>query len=496
MKRNALRLFLMLCLAPLSVVAQNKDFSPLYPIGGMCDNMVAAERIHYMDSLLNDYYTKLRYPTKKDTAELNVYNFKPHEVPRYSPREYEERLKKIPSEIPLDYNEKVQTFIDLYAVRKRQLTSRILGRQSIYFPIIEEIFYREDLPMELKYVAVIESALHPKAVSPASAVGLWQFMHATGRMYDLNLNTYIDERMDPYKATVAAAGYLRDLHKIYNNWHLAIAAYNCGPGRVNYAIRRSGGNTDFWELMKYLPRETASYVPAFIAATYVLNYPAEHNLYPIYDDFSFQVDSMKIENRKLSLDQIAAASNSDPELLQRLNPELRRGVVPNLPKPYVLRVPEQTAYYFRLYGTDMLKTPEEMERERLATMKQIKHLVVRGESPEGIAAAYSVKESDLREWNNISRRWVYPDEELVIYVPKEYEVNPLIVEAQKQARRDFDARGGQAPEIASKVHRVQKGDTLWKIAERYDTSLDELLSINGLRRNAVLHPGQKIKVGG
>lgn len=452
------------------------------------DDLVDTSVIAHLDSMLQQFHNRLHYGPKGDTAFLNKYNFGPTDVPRYSPQVIRDRLREVPAVMPMDYNPKVQAFIDLYTVHKRQLTSRLLGLQQVYFPMIEEIFYREGLPIEMKYLAVIESALNPKAVSRANAVGLWQFMLPTGRMYGLEVNSLVDERMDPYKSTVAAAKYLKDLYGMYNDWQLAIAAYNCGPGRVNYAIRRTGLR-NFWKLWPYLPRETASYVPTFIAATYALKYATEHHLYPVRYNFSYAQDTLNIARMQVSLDDLAREAGGDPEHLARLNPELRRGVVPYQSTPYSVRVPLQVAEYYRRGGMDSLMARSRATQQTLAQRSTINYVVRKGDSPESIAERFDVPEDSLRAWNRLRTEFVHPGQKLRLLVRPEIASTYAPPKAPATAKR-----GGAKPAPNGQVHRVQEGDSLWTIATRYRTTVDELVSLNNLSRNSVLRIGQEIRL--
>lgn len=257
---------------------------------------------------------------------------------------YIERLKAIPSIMEMNYNSIVKRYIELYTVKKRKQVEYMLGLGKYYFPIFEDVLDAEQMPIELKYLPVIESALNPRAFSRAGASGLWQFMFSTGKMYGLDGNSLVDERRDPLKATHAAAKYLKNLYGIYGDWSLVIAAYNCGPGNVNKAIRRSGGKRDYWAIYPFLPRETRGYVPAFIAATYTMTYYAEHKICPANIQFPLATDTIHTTNR-MSLQQIAAILGQDVEVLRNLNPQYRRDIIPGS-KDYTVCLPSSAVNGF------------------------------------------------------------------------------------------------------------------------------------------------------
>jgi membrane-bound lytic murein transglycosylase D len=476
------------------------------------DSIIVPETIQIMDSLLDDWYFKLKYPTRQDSIVMNRYRYAPYEVPVFEPNVYAERLKQLCTIFPMDYNAKVQSFIDLYAVRKRNLTSRLLGLQHIYFPIIEEIFHAYGLPLELKYLAVIESAFNPHAVSPARATGLWQFMYGTGKDYGLAIDNYVDERKDPYKSTHAAAKYLLDLYRIYNDWQLVIAAYNSGPGRVNRAIKLCNGNSNFWEISKYLPRETASYVPAFIGASYVMNYPVEHNLYPIWSDFTYQQDSFRVY-KEMSLERFAAITGAPLEELQLLNPELIRGIIPARPNGYNLRMPRNIADKLAM-RPQILDTI--LPADTLVEVKKlVYHTVLPGETMGSIATKYKVPVASLFAWNKINSSYLRVGQTLALYINVK-KPNTVIDEKTNYQKGDKEHSSLQNKSSISnndyrvvlasnnvaglpqpRIYKVQHGDTLWSIAQRFSRSgvtVEKLLAMNNLSRRSILQKGQVLKI--
>ena len=284
-----------------------------------------------LDSLLNLYMSK-NYLGEDNDCRMKDIN------PVFEKEVYIDRLKRIPSIIEMPYNEVVQKFIDRYSGRLRHSISYMLGASNFYMPIFEEALETYGLPLELKYLPVIESALNPTAVSRVGATGLWQFMLATGKRYGLEVNTLVDERRDPIKASYAAANYLSDLYKVFGDWNLVIAAYNCGPDQINKAIHRSKGSKDYWQIYPYLPKETRGYVPAFIAANYIMTYYCEHNICPMTTRLPAKTDTVMV-SRNVHLEQIAAVCNIDIEQLRTLNPAYRRDIVPGATKMSAVRLP-------------------------------------------------------------------------------------------------------------------------------------------------------------
>ena len=297
-----------------------------------------------LDSLLNLYMSKTYL---SGTNDCNMKD----ENPVFTKEEYIERLSRIPSVMEMAYNDVVQKFIDRYSGRLRYSVSYMLGAANFYMPIFEEALEAYKLPLELKYLPIIESALNPKAVSRVGATGLWQFMIGTGKQYGLEVNSLVDERRDPVKSSYAAARYLKALYKVFGDWNLVIAAYNCGPENINKAIRRAraakginkddaitAADKDYWHIYPYLPAETRGYVPAFIAASYIMTYYCEHNICPMTTRLPAQTDTVVV-NKNVHIEQIAAVLSLDADMIRSLNPEFRRDVIPGLTKPYAIRLP-------------------------------------------------------------------------------------------------------------------------------------------------------------
>lgn len=284
-----------------------------------------------LDSLLNLYMSKTYLSEDSDCNMRNV-------NPTYTKEEYINRLSRLPTVMEMVYNEVVQKFIDRYSGRLRHSISYMLGASNFYIPIFEEALEVYQLPLELKYLPVIESALNPKAVSRVGATGLWQFMIGTGKQYGLQVNSHVDERRDPVKSSYAAARYLRDLYKVFGDWNLVIAAYNCGPENITKAIHRAKGEKDYWRIYPYLPKETRGYVPAFIAANYIMTYYSQHNICPMTTRLPAKTDTVMV-SRNVHLEQVAEVVGINIDLLRSLNPMYRRDVIPGASEPLPLRLP-------------------------------------------------------------------------------------------------------------------------------------------------------------
>ena len=331
--------------------------------------------------------------------------------PTVSDSVYMDRLKRLPALIEMPYNEIVRELIEMYATRLRQKVAFMVSAYNLYMPIFEEALDLYDLPLELKYLPVIESALNPLASSPQGAVGLWQFMLPTGKVYGLKTTSLVDERRDPVKSTRAAARYLKDLYDIYHDWNLVIAAYNCGPGLINKAIRRAGGEKDFWALYNYLPATTRGYVPAFIAANYIMNYYCEHNISPMDMNMPESTDTLHI-SRPLSLQQVAAVCNIHIEQLRALNPEFKKDIIPGNEGTYALRLPTPSVSTFidredsiYSYKADTYigrrTTVSVKDNTRNTSGKATYHKIRNGETLGSIAAKYGVSVAQLRRLNGI-----------------------------------------------------------------------------------------------
>lgn len=471
--------------------------------------------------------------------------------------EYIDRLSRIPSTIEMPYNSEVRKYIDMYVVKKRTLVEAMLGMSLYYMPIFEQALEAEGLPLELKYLPVIESALDPVAKSPVGAAGLWQFMVRTGKGLGLEVNSLVDERLDPYKSSEMAAKYLKELHSIYNDWSLAIAAYNCGPGKVNQALRRAGGTgKDFWQVYAFLPKETRGYVPAFIAANYIMTYFKYHNISPALARKPIVVDTVQV-NRRIHFNQIANVLNIPVEALRVLNPQYRKDVIPGNTRPYTLALPSQQICSFimsedSIFISDAAKYQPRQVVEPL--MEQVSsdengvytyetktvtkyHKVRRGENLGKIARKYGVTTSSIKKANGMKsnsltagkKLKIVTTEKVKVYKPVEEDSPEEIaaadslalqaaladdepeekpVPATKPEPKKKEVVKKEEPKAKEKVeekpkakketaapstHVVKSGESLYLIAKKYGITINELKKANSITDNKI-KPGLKLTI--
>lgn len=444
------------------------------------------------DSLLNIWYAhRMASEDQLEDFDMDSIRFQsdvPDEV-------YIERLKKMNSFITLPYNEIVKNYIILYSEKMPTKMSHMLGLCQYYMPIFEETFNRYDLPEELKAMAVIESAMNPLAVSRAGAKGMWQFMYSTAKMYGLQIDSFVDERLDPVKSADAAARYLQDAYAIFGDWNLAIASYNCGAGNVNKAIRRSGGKRAFWDIWPYLPRETRGYVPAFVGALYAMTYHKEHGIKPEAVQMPVHVDTFKI-NKQLHLKQVAELTGAPLEELKNLNPQYRHEIIPGNSKEYILRLPYTYTNSFIEYE-DSVYTHKYDEFFNPATIKKIQ------DGGDGERIVYRVKEGDylgriasrhrctvaqIKRWNGLKSNNIRVGQRLVIYKggggPSNSAVSTSSGSSTSTGSRSASPTG---------IYTVKSGDTLSGIATRHGVTVAQLKQWNNLTSNNI-KIGQKLKV--
>ncbi len=461
-----------------------------------------------IDSLFTDWRNSMIDPEDTD--------HNPTGYPEYSDSVYQQRLLDMSQDmvIEMPFNSIVRNYIKVYTERGRKSSAEILGKLDYYMPIFETELDKAGLPMELRCVPIIESALRPRAYSRAGASGLWQFVYSTGKMYHLDVNSYVDERRDPIKATQQAVKYFEDLYAIYKDWFLVIAAYNCGPGNVNKAIRRSGGKRDYWAIYYYLPRETRGYVPAFIAANYLLNYSSEHNIQPTPSYMPMFTDTVNV-NKPLNLNQVSEVMGINIDLLRELNPQYRLDIIPGSEKKqYTMILPgTSSADYVVMKDSVMAYKRDELIDKKRATVQPGSHSYARGVAPKGktaliykvktgdnlgyIADWYDVRVSDLRYWNNIHRNLIRVNQKLVVYVPSS-KVNKYkhISENTRAQKTTVASATTTAIELDAKYeyYQVRNGDNLWIIARQYPgISAENIKALNGMNNNKI-KPGQYLKI--
>ncbi len=471
-----------------------------------------------LDSMVNNWYVKMAYSNlpgdyMDDTTMIQL-----------TDSVYVDRLSKINSVIRLPYNNIIRNHIQVYTVRQREKFSAVLGLSDYYFPMIENIFDSYGLPAEFKYLAIIESALNPNAVNRHSgATGMWQFMYSTGRQYGLIINSVIDERKDPVKSTHAAARFIRDLYNIYNDWVLVIAAYDCGPGNVNKAIRRSQNKKDYWDIYYRLPRETRGYIPMYVAAAYAVNYHSEHNLKPLPVNIPVSTDTIMV-NKDIHLTQISAVMGIPSEELRALNPQYKTGLVPGSSRPMALILPMNHLSDFidlhdtiRSYKSDVYlnKSTQIADPSHSSNLPgevkgktKIIYTVKDGDNLGFISGWYRVPVSDIRYWNNIYRNTIRVGQKLAIYVEpskSEYysKINAMSFE-DKQLMAGKTVPVNTQPVAVLKeyetdgefiTYTVRNGDTIWDIVRMYDNvTTSQVMALNNISDPEKIKVGQKLKI--
>lgn len=485
-------------------------------------------------------------------AAMNKYGYSNFDVPTFHDTVYAERIRKLNYEtpIPMVYNSHIKNFIELYAVRKRGLSSRMMGMAYLYFPMFEELLDRYNIPLEMKYLAMVESALNPTAGSHMGAKGLWQFMYGTGKVYNLKVTSLVDDRFDPFKSTEAACQHMLDLYNIYEDWFLVLAAYNAGAGNVNRAIRRAGGKKNYWAIWPYLPKETRGYVPAFIAVNYVMKYAAEHNLYPVHPGIMMHGTDTVTVRELISFEQLNEVLGVPLNDLRFFNPQFKRGIIPaSKENPYVIRIPSDFVGAF-LNNEEQVyayKTKKGIEKETL--LEEVKkvsdrstHTVRSGETLGVIAKKYRVSVKQLQSWNNMRSTNLGIGQKLVVYSSGTPNIQPGEAPVSRSTKSIFHTvvKGESLSVIASKykcsptdltewnnlssislkvgqklrvyppdavvekteiangkhiIYTVKSGDTLWDIARRYDgVTVEQIKKLNNLNSRSELKIGQKLKI--
>lgn len=519
--------FIVLLLAALPTLGLSQQSGAAYD-----PQLVAESRydVARLDSQWQAFVAERQQARWQDMNRPERYRAAAGNLPQYAPSVYARRLKELGYAVPMDYNPIVQNFIELYVNRRRSLISRALGEQHVYFPIIEQVFDREGIPLELKYLALIESAFVPRAVSHANAHGLWQFMHYTAKPYGAHMDSFIDDRWDPYLATEMAAAHLKDLHAELGDWLLVIAAYNCGLGRVKRSIRYAGGSKDVWAIYRYLPRETRGYVPSFIAAAYAMNYYAEHNIRPLQTSFTYDVDTLHVTNKPLYFAQIYDRTGCDLVYLQELNPGVKRGLVPAGERPFVVRLPRAAAEYATHARDSLFIQPSDSVIAQANKIlfgtdgraSVIYHRVRSGENLGSIARRYRVYVSHLMAWNGKSNSRIYAGERLRIHVKplgtpmgnpdafrednpvtgittvasSQTNVRPASQVSTIQSTRSSAVTGQQGTYLKQEIsYTVRRGENLWSIARKFPgISAQNIMHYNKMGADSDIRPGMRIKI--
>lgn len=433
----------------------------------------------------SDLFEKMQKSIREQDYEEVVYNELPTDT-------LKARLARLNARTPfnIEYNPILESVIKSYLKRNKQSMERLMALSSYYFPLFEQELDKYDIPLEIKYLAIIESALNPRAKSRVGATGLWQFMFTTGKMHGLDVSSYVDERMDPVRSTQAAAEYMASLYKVFGDWDLVLASYNSGPGNVSKAIRRSGGSTDYWQLRRYLPRETAGYVPAFLATLYLFEYAEQHNFQPSRPDVVyFETDTIQVK-KLLTFDQISGVTGVDKEMLEFLNPSYKLDIIPfvddekytlRLPRPATGKFVTNEAAIYNFAESELAETKKELPKY-IETEDRIRYRVRSGDYLGRIAEKYGVGVSSLKRWNNLRGNSIRVGQYLTIYPRK-----PVSVASNESSSK-------KSTSSSQKVYTVKQGDSLWSISKKFPgVTVQNLRSWNDMNTNS-LKPGMKLKV--
>ena len=432
-----------------------------------------------------------------DTIYKSVSELKYDEVyyPELSTDTLRRRLDRLNAKTPfnVEYNPSLESVIKSYLKNRRQSLERLMSLSEFYFPMFERELDNQNIPLEIKYLAIVESALKPKAKSRVGATGLWQFMFTTGKQYGLDVSSYVDERSDPIKSTIAATKYLSSLYRIFGDWDLALAAYNSGPGNVSKAIRRSGGYKNYWNIRGFLPRETAGYLPAFLATMYIFEYAEEHGFKPNKPRFRlFETDTVLIK-QMISLDHVSEKTGVKVEELQFLNPSYKLDIIPVINgEEYYLRLPKSAVGRFvnnekqiYAYAKAEFNKREKPLPEFTKTKSQIRYRVKSGDYLGKIARRYGVRVSDLKRWNGLRSNNIRIGQRLTIYPRRPY---------TGTSRTSSTSKKKVAPKGTFQTYIVKSGDTLWSIAQKFPgVSVQNLRDWNDISGNKI-KPGMRLKV--
>lgn len=434
-----------------------------------------------------------------EAAALNLEEVQPNYhyeyIPDFTYEEVDQRIKAMKTGMPFDLNERIFSFIQYFTVRNRDYTKMVLARKDIYFPLFESTLKKHEIPTEIEYLSIVESGLDPQIKSRVGAMGLWQFMPATGKMYGMNVNPDVDDRMDPELSTDAAAKYLKSLYRMFGDWEVAMAAYNCGPGNVRKAIRRSGGKKTFWEIYNYLPKETRSYVPQFQAFLYVLNNLAEHNFNLEEPTYPIEYEKVRFE-RAFSLDKLSELTAICLSDLEKLNPSVKNRIIPisnrsmevKIPKSQSIFLKENLAWISDSLGNQssiLLASNESpsivpiVKAVSNSSSARISYRVKSGDVLGSIASKHGVTVTQLKEWNNLSSNMIKVGQTLNLYSGKSSSTGSLAENTSNSGQRTYT---------------VRPGDSLWIISQKHSLSVDQIKRLNNLNSNNI-KPGQKLIIG-
>ncbi len=450
----------------------------------------------YSDRYLSEFQAFQKQAYNLGNRNKTVYNFSEGEIPSYSDDEYRERINSLPVIIPFEFNEHVKKQIEFYTSEvNKEWMQDVLAYGEIYFPVIESILEKNGLPLELKYLPIVESGLLPEATSHAGAKGLWQFMPGTAYVYKLKNNSYIDESRDVIRSTEAACEFLTFLNERYEgDWLLSLAAYNYGPGNVSSKLRQSTAGSTFWDIRKKLPRETRDYVPKFIAITYLMNYYEAHNLVPFtIDPELVNADTIHL-NQPLDLNKVIKYTGASKEHLSFLNPGLKRLYVPKTDYTYILKIPQYASMNFEMYK-DAIFNSSAGKAYKIGDA--LVHIVKTGESLGSIANKYSIKVEELKSWNTIKSNIIHPGDELTVYTNNDIKVtsNPSYEPITKTKYELSDVEKEMIINGSYFYHEIQQGETLKEITEKYPGTSEEAIRImNELPKYIYLKPGEMLKI--
>ena len=433
-----------------------------------------------------------------------IYHFE--HIPDFTYNDVATKIKAMDTDMSFELNERIFSFINYFVVRNREYTKMVIQRKDIYFPMFEVALLHHDMPEDIKYLSIIESGLNPTAKSRVGALGLWQFMPATGKMFGLDYNKDVDLRMDPELSSDAAAKYLKSLYRMFGNWELALAAYNCGPGNVRKAIRKSGGKKTFWGVYDFLPKETRSYVPQFQAMMYVMRYAEDHNLILEQPTYPLAYEKIKF-NQELDFEQLAAVSGICLEDLEYLNPAVQNRMIPASNQYMAVNVPKSKAGYItenKEQFSDAVKLTSERSAAlrttpvltantskpaasastsaTLATQNKITYVVKSGDVLGTIAQKHGTNVTNIKNWNNLRSNTIKVGQKLAVY-KKESSFETSL------------ANNASSPSQSPEFYTVQPGDSLWIISKKFDgITIDQIKKLNNLNSNQI-KPGQKLKIG-